>query len=100
MLATGSLVYSATAVRVAIGSVGLLAQRTRPLVSRAVTASLGGAENRSSESAFRDDMLGLARESAELGYRELRRAADQFDALTRPRQPAGAQPRRPQRVKP
>ena len=99
MLATGSLVASATAVRVALGSAELFVQRTPPLLSRAVSASLGGRQTASSEAVFRDELLALARDSADLGYRELRRGVDQLDALTRPKQAAGARPHRPYRVK-
>jgi hypothetical protein len=99
MLATGSLVYSATAVRVALSSAELLVQRTPPLVTRAINASFGSRQTRASEAAFRDGMLGLARDSAELSYREMRRAVDQLDALTRPRKATAARPHRPYRVK-
>jgi hypothetical protein len=48
-----------------------------------------------------DDRLGLARESAELSWRELRRGVDRLDASTRPPQPsANGRPFRPYRVKP
>jgi hypothetical protein len=99
MLATGSLVASATAVRVALGSAELVVQRTPPLLSRAVSASFGGSQSATAEAVFRDNLLALARDSADLGYREMRRAVDQLDALTRPRQATGARPHRPYRVK-
>src|SRR4051794_21105766 len=99
MLATGSLVASATAVRVAISSAELFVQRTPPLVSRALGASFGSRAPATSEAAFRDDLLALARDSADLGYREMRRAVDQLDALTRPKDRAGTRPHRPYRVK-
>ena len=99
MLATGSLVYSATALRVALSSAELIAQRTPPLLGRAVNASFGGRETGASGAVFRDDLLALARETADISYREMRRAVDQLDALTRPRQAPGARPHRPHRVK-
>jgi hypothetical protein len=49
--------------------------------------------------AFRDEMIALARESAEVGWRELRRGVDQYDALTRAGDPPAPRPHRPQRVK-
>jgi hypothetical protein len=99
MLATGSLVYSATAVRVAVSSADLLVERMPPLLTRAVSASLGSRQTRASEAAFRDGLLALARDSAEMSYREMRRAVDQLDALTRPRKATAPRPHRPYRVK-
>jgi hypothetical protein len=96
MLATGSVVTSATMVRAALGSVELLAQRTPPLMRLAVAASRGSDK---AQAEFRDDLLALAHDSAELSWRELRRGVDAFDAFTRPKQDAGDRPHRPYRVK-
>ena len=96
MLATGSLVSSATVVRAGLGCFELVAQRTPPLVRLAVAASRG---TETAQAAFRDDLIALARESAEVSWRELRRGVDDFDALTRPQAEAGARPYRPYRVK-
>ena len=99
MLAAGSLVSSATAVRVGVGCVGLLARRTPPLVLNAVRASVGGANGRA-QAEFRDDLIALARDSAEVSWRELRRGVDALDASTRPaEEPAVLRHRRPYRVK-
>jgi hypothetical protein len=49
------------------------------------------------ESALRDEMIAMHREGAETTWRELRRAADEFDALTR--NGASADPTRRYRVK-
>ena len=95
----GSVVASATAFRVALGGFELLAQRTPPLVGQAVTASLAGDDAAKAQARFRDSFIALARESAELSWRELRRALDDFDAFTRPREEAGTRPQRPVRVK-
>ena len=99
MVTVGSVVSSATAVRVAVGCVELWAQRTPPLARLALSASLGRADTGKAQAVFRDDMIALARESAEISWRELRRGIDDFDALTRPGQIPGAQPQRPYRVK-
>jgi hypothetical protein len=99
MLTTGSLVSSATAVRLGVGCLQLFAERTPPLVRLAVTASLGDRDRQTAQAAFRDDLLALARDSAELSWRELRRGVDELDALTRPRQEPGGRPHRPYRVK-
>jgi hypothetical protein len=100
MLATGSLVSSATALRLGAGCLELLVERTPALVRLAVRASVGGARMDVAAAAFRDDLIALARDSAEVSWRELRRGLDDLDALTRPADAAGARPRRPQRVKP
>jgi hypothetical protein len=102
MLAVGSLVSSATGFRVGVSWLGLWAVRTPPLARLAVLAALGGSEGSRAQAAFRDDLLALARESAEASWREMRRGVDELDALTRrdDGEPSGAPPRRPNRVKP
>ena len=100
LLATGSLVSSATAVRLSVGCLSLLVERTPPLVRNAVRASVGGATGRA-QAEFRDDFIALARDSAEVSWRELRRGVDALDAATRPTEaPAARRHRRPYRVKP
>jgi hypothetical protein len=100
MLTTGSLVSTATAARVAIGCAELWAKRTPPLMNLALSASLGnGGAERQAQAAFRDEMIGLARESAELSWREMRRGVDELDTATRPRSAPGDRPFRPHRVK-
>jgi hypothetical protein len=100
MLTTGSLVSSATAFRVGLSCIELWVERTPPLVRLAVTASLGGRGTRKAQAAFRDDLIALARDSAERSWRELRRGVDDLDAFTRPGEEPGARPHRPYRVKP
>ncbi len=93
-LATGALVGSATAVRVGAKCLVTIAGRTPPLLAVALRAS-GGAPR--AQATFRDELLELARDAAELSWRELRRGLDDFDAVTRP---AGERTRRrPYRVK-
>jgi hypothetical protein len=94
MLAAGSLVGSATALRAGSRSVALVATRTPSLVELAVHASLGAER---AQAVLRDEVLALVRETGEATWREWRRGLDDFDALTRP---AGAPARRrPYRVK-
>ncbi len=100
MLATGSLVGSATALRVGVGCLELLADRTPPLVRLAVRASVGADASGRAGATFRDDLLALASDAAEVSWHELRRGVDELDALTRPRGEPGPPPRRPHRVKP
>jgi hypothetical protein len=100
MLAAGSLVSSATAFRVGVGCLELWLERAPGLVRLAAQASLGGAQTGSARAAFRDDFLALARDSAEVSWRELRRGVDDLDAFTRPDEEPGERPHRPYRVKP
>jgi hypothetical protein len=99
LLTAGSLVSSATAVRVGLGCFELWAKRTPPLLGLAVNASIGSNETAKAQAAFRDHSIALARDSAELAWRELRRAVDDFDQCTRPHQQPGTQPHRPYRAK-
>jgi hypothetical protein len=66
----------------------------------ALEASAGRGDGGKAQWAFRDELIGLARDSAEASWRELRRGVDDLDASTRPDDQA-AQPRRyrPYRVK-
>jgi hypothetical protein len=99
MVATGSLVSSATAFRMGVACLELVVERTPPLVRLAVAATLGGRDMGRAQTTFRDDFIALARDSAELSWREMRRGIDDLDALTRSRDDPGARPHRPHRVK-
>ena len=60
----------------------------------------GGTDTRAAEATLRDELVALARESAELSWRELRRGVDALDSYTRPIDtPRSDAPRRPYRVK-
>jgi hypothetical protein len=112
LLTTGSVVGATTTFRVAAGCLELLAQRTPPLVTLAMRASLGGPDTARAQATFRDEFVGLARDSAAVSWRELRRGVDQLDSWTRPPEPPEppapgpgpprrtGPPRRPYRVKP
>lgn len=100
MLAAGSLVTSATAFRVGAGCFELWLDRGPALVRLAAQASLGGAGTGRARAAFRDDFIALARDSAEVSWRELRRGVDDLDAFTRPDEEPGERPHRPYRVVP
>ena len=100
MLATGSVVGSVTVVRVSVGCVGLVVRRTPRLVLHGVRASVGTGAGRA-QTEFRDDLIALARDSAEVSWHALRRGVDDLDALTRPDEdPAAARHSRPYRVIP
>jgi hypothetical protein len=100
MLAAGSLVSSATAFRVGAGCLELWLERAPGLVRLAAEASLGGAQTGRTQAAFRDYFIALARDSAEVSWRELRRGVDDLDAFTRGDEEPGERPHRPYRVKP
>jgi hypothetical protein len=96
------VVGATTALRVGTGCALLVRRRSGPLVSLAVRASFGraGPETQAVEATLRDELVALARESAELSWRELRRGVDALDSFTRPVEwPHSGPPRRPYRVK-
>jgi hypothetical protein len=100
MLAVGSVVTSATAFRVGASWCELLLERTPPLTRLALLATVGGREGGTAEATFRDDLIALARDSADASWRELRRGLYDFDRLTRSdAAQAGERPHRPYRVK-
>jgi hypothetical protein len=99
-LAAGSLVSATTAFRVGAGNIGLAARRGPRLIRLAGGAFAGRSGAPAAQAAFRDELIGLASESAELSWRELRRGVDDLDWLTRPRDAATITAPRPYRVKP
>ena len=98
-LAAGSLLTAATALRAGTACARLAASRTPPLARLAFSASMGGDGSARAQAAFRDELVGLARESAERCWLEMRRGVESLDGFARP--PAlGPGPARPYRVKP
>jgi hypothetical protein len=100
MLATWSVMTTATALRVGGGCMELLVERIPPLVRLALTAS-AGLEDGKAQAEFRDELLSLTRDAADVTWRELRKGIDDLDAYTRAGEGhvAGGSGR-PQRVKP
>ena len=97
------MVGATTALRVGAGCALLVRRRSGPIASLAVRASFGGEGPgaQAAEATLRDELVALARESAELSWRELRRGVDALDSYTRPiDRPRDARPSRPYRVKP
>jgi hypothetical protein len=91
---------SATAFRIAVSCGELLLERTPPLTRLALAIALGGEDAGRAEATFRDDLLALARDSAEAGWREVRRGIDDLDRLTRDGATVpGDAPHRPYRIK-
>ena len=99
LITTSSVVGATTAFRVGAGCAELVRRRSGSMVGLAVQASFGS-DTRTAEATLRDELVALARESAELSWREMRRGVDALDSYTRPiDQPRSDQPRRPYRVK-
>ena len=99
MLVSSSVVVSATAFRVGVRWLGLSAKRTAPLMRLAVRASLGGSDGGRAQAEFRDNLLALARDGADVSWCEMRRGLDELDAFTRPHEDEPIEYRRPNRVK-
>jgi hypothetical protein len=95
------VVSAATAVRLGAGCAVLMARRAMPMATLAVRGSVGP-DAETAQATFRDELIALARESAELSWRELRRGLDDLDGFTRPAEDedeAQRPARRPYRVK-
>ncbi len=97
ILATGSLLSAATSLRAGAGVSALVVARAPRLFALALRASAGENAGRR-QAEFRDELLGLARETAELSWREMRRGIEALDRSTRNGDAGGAA--RPHRVKP
>lgn len=83
-LTAGSVVTAVTALRVGTGWTRLWAGRAPGLAALALHGALGNGEAaQTSQAAFRDGVLALARDSAQRSWQELRRGVDDLDALTR-----------------
>jgi hypothetical protein len=101
VLATGSFTSVATAFRVGTNCGALVVERVPPLIRMALEGSIGRAGAQVAQAAFRDEVIALARDSAEVSWREMRRGVDDLDALTRSDgRTSAAAPRRPYRAKP
>jgi hypothetical protein len=104
LLRNGALMTAATAARVGLGCVELWSQRMPPLVKLASelgaqappedTSRPGRASGR-----LRDELLAVARESADVVLREVHRGVEDLDTFTRPGEEAG-DPKRRARAKP
>ena len=89
LLATGSMVLATATVRTCSRSLKLCAEHTS-----------GSSSAPRSRQMFRDELLGLMRELADVSWHESRRAIDALDLRTRSGCTTSGQPTRPYRVKP
>jgi hypothetical protein len=98
MVVTSSALSAATAARVGGGCATLAIRRGPRLVRLAALASAGPSRDGTADMTFRDELIALLRDSAEVSWREWRRGVDELDRLTRPG--AEGAPRRHHRVVP
>jgi hypothetical protein len=103
LLATGALMSAASAVRAGTGCLELWSQRVPPLVRLAAEldedSEAPSAKRAEIEGRMREEMMAVARESAEIVMREIRRGLEDLDTYTRSEDegPGGAP--RPYRAK-
>jgi hypothetical protein len=76
-----------------------LAVRRTPSLLQLAAGALTGAPDGRAHSAFRDEIVGLFRASADASWREIRRGVEDLDAFTR-LEDGSSQPSRRFRVKP
>jgi hypothetical protein len=86
MLATGSAVAGATAVRITLGAANVAVDRVPALIELGLksTCRRPGSSASTAQAAFRDELVGLFRDCAESSWHELRRGVDDLDEFTRP----------------
>jgi hypothetical protein len=85
MLVTSGFVGTAGSVRAGAGLAELALRRTPPLVALGARAMVGtGMEGAWAEAAFRDELLTLYDDVAEIAWRQLRRARDELGVRTCP----------------
>lgn len=100
LLATGSIVLATATVRTCSRSLKLCAEHSGSLVRLAAGYTSGSSSVPMSRQMFRDELLGLMRELADVSWHESRRAIDAVDLRTRSGFTTPDQPTRPYRVKP
>jgi hypothetical protein len=103
MLATGALMIVASAVRAGAGCLELWSERVPELVR--ITAEMdehddeSGEERAAMQLRVRDELMAVARNSAEIVMRELRRGVEDLDTYTREEESGAGGPPRPYRAK-
>ena len=97
---TGSAVIAESTVRAWSRSVRLCVDHTTALIRLTVGASSSTSKTPLLQAELRDEVLGLAREIATVGWLEVRRAIDELDTRTRDPEAVTARPTRPYGWKP
>lgn len=100
LLVTGSIVLATATVRTCSQSLKLCAEHSGSLVRLTAGYTSGSSSAPKSRQMFRDELLGLMRELADVSWHESRRAIDALDLGTRSGCTTPDQPARPYRVKP
>jgi hypothetical protein len=100
LLATGSIVLATASLRTCSRSLKLCAEHSTSLVRLTADYTSGSPSAPTSRQVFRDELLGLMRELADVSWHESRRAIDALDLRTRSGCTTSEQPTRPYRVKP
>ena len=100
LLATGSIVLATATLRTCSRSLKLCAEHSTSLVRLTADYTFGSPSAPRSRQVFRDELLGLMRELADVSWHESRRAIDALDLRTRSGCTTSDQPTRPYRVKP
>ena len=96
---TTSLVAAESTFRVWIRSAKLCAMHAPAILRLSRDASSMSDESTRVQAQLRDEVLGLARDVAMVGWLEARRAIDELDTRTRDRRATTDGPTRPQRAK-
>jgi hypothetical protein len=103
LLATGALMSAASAVRAGSGCLELWSQRVPPLVRLAAEldehTESPPEERDAIELRVREEMMAVARESAEIVMREIRRGLEDLDTFTRSEDQGPGGAARPYRAK-
>jgi hypothetical protein len=105
LLGNGALMTAATAARVGLGCMELWSQRMPPLVKLAAevaeeSSPEQGPRSGPAKGRLRDELLAVARESADVVLREVHRGVEDLNTFTRPHEEAAADPKRRCRAKP
>ena len=99
MALTASLVAAESTLRVWTRSAKLFALHAPAILQLSRDASSTSDDSTRVQAQLRDEVLGLARDVAMLGWLEARRAIDELDTRTRDRKATTDGPTRPQRAK-
>jgi hypothetical protein len=100
LLATGSILLATATLRTCSRSLKLCAEHSTSLVRLTADFASGSPSAPKSRQMFRDELLGLMRELADVSWHESRRAIDALDLRTHSGCTTSDQPARPHRVKP
>jgi hypothetical protein len=87
MLVDSALVGASGSARAGVGVTELAASRAPSLLVKGARAAIGrGTEGTRAQAAFRDEMLMLLDDAAEIAWRQARRARYELSARTAPRE--------------